>query len=554
MSIITTTVTATGVTPLGTPTGAGITTGNVPTGSGVTEAGTPTARLDPTDYNVVIILIDDAGPDQFEWYGRGADYAYTPTLSGMVDTGVTFTRAYANPICGPTRLGVQTGYYAKTNGLAANLVDPDDNNFRANDDLTYLPEMFDDGRPTSRYATGAFGKWHMSGPAQQSHPFTNGWNRYFGHTPNAAWTGYSLGHFRWKKVTATTGYTAVPATWTPTDVYSYPDGLVYDSTCYDACVNARDALQWMNSRTKPFVCYLAMNPPHSPYERPPNTMPDDIGVGATMGTIQLVPTSRQTELDGLGVTGVGQKGISTAQARSVFRAATECVDTLIGWVRSRMDPEVLAKTVFIIWSDNGTVANIIDSPYEGGHAKRTLYEQGIWAAAVVHGPPTIVAQPGREITALTHVVDITRTVCDICNVDLSLSPGAAGDSISFLPLLKDPDATPPRDYIYSELFTPLGGPPRKSTWSRALTRDYDGVPYKLIRDQNGTEQMFRVDDAAGWNTGSTCWLEKESGGTGNIGDNYIPVITTTAPDAVKAIYADLSARLTGLENTVTWTP
>jgi arylsulfatase A-like enzyme len=517
--------------------------------SGVTLSSPVEVGRDPTPYNVVVILMDDTGRDQFDWHGLQSDYAATPRMNELRALGVTFMDAHAAPICGPTRAGIQTGVYAKTHGQGANILDGD-TTFRLNDDLTFIPEAFKAGRPHSVYALGAFGKWHMCGYGQNDHPFTNGYNRYFGCLLNITANPLSsVSHYRWRKTTGTSTFTLVPSGWAPGGSYTYPDGLVYDSTTYDMCHNFRDAVQWINSRTQPFWCYIAPNPPHAPWERPPNTMPDDVGYSPPGGTIQLVPTTRQTELDGLGVAVGAVFNEDVAKRKSIWRAGIECLDTMIGWFWDRMDPAIRANTVFIVWGDNGTVAQLIESPWDSGHGKRSVYEQGVWVPGFVWGPPAIVGSPGRECNAMVSSTDIPRTIADICNIDMALvDPSFAADSISFLPLLRDADAVGERDEIYSELFDPIGGPPNVATWARALKRRYDGVLWKLIRNGTAGVKFFCVDPAVtGWQSSLPAVMEINDPDHPELSDDYYPTITTTAPAAAKAAYADLSVRLSAKE-------
>lgn len=523
-------------------------TASVSTGLQKLSNAANTLRKDAEDYNVVLILIDDAGREKFSWSGLGSNYAALPRLNGFRSLGVTFQNAYATPICGPTRATIQTGKYAKSNGLGGNIEDTD-TGYRLSDTNALLPEILNLGRPTFTYARATFGKWHMCGyQGQDSHPFDNGYARYFGLIPNAGASptlNYfnGTGHFRWRKVTGPTQFNYVPNTWAPPIAPAapipYPDGLgAYDSTTYDACVNVRDALAWINSRTTPFFCYLPINPPHDPFERAPDTMPDNTGFGATGGTLQLVPSTRQTELAGLGMS-VGQPGANGAQNLSAFKAAMECVDTLIGWLYDRMDPAKRAKTLFVVWNDNGTVAQVIEAPYDGTHAKRTTFEQGIWGTGIIWGPPALITNPGRDHTGLAHSVDLCRTIGDVCKVRWDLVGGdAASDSRSLLPILLNPNAPPVRNRIYSELFLPLGGPPAPNQWQRALS---DGT-WKLIRANavpGSLTRFFRIGTTPGYVSGQPGYLELAA-------DDYWPTIATTAPADAKAAYASLTAELLAL--------
>jgi arylsulfatase A-like enzyme len=486
--------------------------------------------------NVVVILLDDVGREEIGWYGLGADVAPTPRLDGFRAKGVTFTNAYAYPICGPTRAAVHTGVYGKGTGLAAN-IEADDTWYRLADSNVLLPEILSIGCGVGLYARGTFGKWHMCGyQGQDSHPFDNGYARFFGCIPNAGSDeslGYynGHGHFRWRKVTGPTASAYVPAGYDPATYPGYPDAFAYDYTTWDASTNVRDALAWINTRTTPFICYLPLNPPHSPFERPPNTILDNVGVGATGTNIDLVSSTTKTALDGAGL-GVGEVA-AVGQERLVFKANLEAVDTLIGLLYDRMDPTKRASTVFVVWGDNGTPATVIQSPYDPLHAKRTLYEQGLWVPALIFSDSPVITAPNRNSSALVHAVDLCRTIGDLCLVDWSLlDETVARDSISLVPILRNPSASSPRTRIYAELFSPLGGPPDSDAWYTVLS---DGT-YKVFFSPGGTIRFFRIGTTPGFSTGLPGYREMDA-------DDYMTVSQSTWPAAVQSAYATLSSEI-----------
>src|SRR5262249_2235431 len=165
----------------------------------VARAGTPPPLLSGKNY--LVIIGDDIGDDKVSAYA--ADYPgynttsapylpYTPTIDGLAAAGLRFTRAWASPLCSPTRASFMTGLqpYHHDIGTALGANAPG------------LVDTIDSLADTSvgyNYATGSFGKWHMGSknaagvpgmpplPATQNTPFTDaphpalfGWQRFFG--------------------------------------------------------------------------------------------------------------------------------------------------------------------------------------------------------------------------------------------------------------------------------------------------------------------------------------------------------------------------------------
>ncbi len=116
--------------------------------------------------NVLLVIVDDMGAHHLGCYG--STYFETPCIDGFARTGVRFGTAYsASPVCSPSRAALYTGQHPArlhltnfipgTEPANARLVTPP---WRA-----HLPvETFTigDAFKARGYATGHFGKWHLS--------------------------------------------------------------------------------------------------------------------------------------------------------------------------------------------------------------------------------------------------------------------------------------------------------------------------------------------------------------------------------------------------------
>ena len=121
-------------------------------------------RLPAGAPNIVIILIDDAGPALPSTYGGDIN---TPTLSRIANSGVSFNRFHTTAMCSPTRASLLTGqnHHRVGAGQIASL---------ANDWDGYSGMWPATGASIAKvlgyygYATSAFGKWHNTPHADTS--------------------------------------------------------------------------------------------------------------------------------------------------------------------------------------------------------------------------------------------------------------------------------------------------------------------------------------------------------------------------------------------------
>lgn len=115
-------------------------------------AETPSAGTPPSSApNVVLIMTDDQGWGQTGYYNHPV--LKTPNLDAMAANGLRFDRFYANsPVCSPTRAGVLTGRSNDRTGVP-----------RVGRTLRLQEKTLPQALNRRGYATGHFGKWHLSG-------------------------------------------------------------------------------------------------------------------------------------------------------------------------------------------------------------------------------------------------------------------------------------------------------------------------------------------------------------------------------------------------------
>ena len=120
--------------------------------------------------NVLLILTDDMG--WMDLACQGNDKLHTPNIDALAAQGVRFTDAYAaSPVCSPTRASLMTGLAPARLNITQHGADnkafwPKDRKVTPPEiehilplEQTTLPEHLKE----KGYATGFFGKWHLSG-------------------------------------------------------------------------------------------------------------------------------------------------------------------------------------------------------------------------------------------------------------------------------------------------------------------------------------------------------------------------------------------------------
>lgn len=487
--------------------------------------------------NIFVFLLDDGGAEMVPWSGLAAPtqgYPLLPRLQGFRALGITFLNAYATAICGPTRARLESGSYGLDLGLAGNLDGPNSigfqfafsdtgpyatllaNAIRLGKDGTADPTL-----PTTAFTYAIFwgGKCHLCADAgEESYPKAVGYGRYVGCQPNAAALAYwpfgqhdpnvppqspiveddGSGHFHFRETSEALGTGPITSRIFG-DAGSYVVGganakfVAWDPSqtppaAWDAYKVYRDVVSWANSRTQPFVAKVCFNPPHAPFEVPPYTAPDTVGFdpsGLTFDVISPATQAAMTALDG-GGKGPGYRAADgSASEKAVYNANMEAFDTLVGKIYDQLDPAIRANSIFIVMGDNGTVSNIVQAPYDPGHAKRSLYEMGRRVPMVVWGPSPWIQSPGRDSTHLLHITDVFATVLDLIGANETLwnPEGRIIRGRSFAPLLASAGAPPHRGEIYDELFLPFNGtktgfpaPITRSQWHRVYS---DGT-YSII--------------------------------------------------------------------------
>lgn len=409
---------------------AGISGNSWSSGISPLDTGAADAPVEPG--NILIVLVDDLGVDKLGLYQVHPEVASTPVIDALAAHGVTFTHAYANPLCSPSRAVLQTGRRAWRTGVGSAL--HVHGNSLDESEIT-LAEMVREGSQGA-YSTSFVGKWHLGSHRQDyvNNPNNQGWQHYSG-TLSGIGNGVTLDH--------------QPQTYT--DWEKTVNGVVARRNVYMTTDNADDAIARIEAMPEPWLMVVSFFAPHAPYHLPPRSL------------------LTSSEWSG-----------STPEAWT-FNRMIEAVDTELGRVIRALGGASMGTTV-VLAGDNGTPMDRLEPELPWG--KGSPYEGGVRIPLIVAGPEVRV--PGSVSPALVELSDLFATVAELAGVELD--EGLQLDAISFLEQLRDPGAPSARAYAYSERFS---GDDEVGYSEVALTvRD---ERYRLVR-MEGEDALYDLGD------------------------------------------------------------
>ena len=199
--------------------------------------------------NIIVILSDDAGYDDFEIYG--GEEIPTPHINSLTQEGVRFTNAYVTAsVCAPSRAGLLTGRYQQKFGFEHNMSgDPAKGFTKAAMGLDKNQKTIADYLKMCGYRSIAIGKWHQ-GNASDFFPLNRGFDEFY---------GFKEGHRSFFKYPKERGdeYALYDNNWVvPEEEITYTTDMFTDK-----------ALSFIEkNKNRPFFIYLSYNAVHTPLQ------------------------------------------------------------------------------------------------------------------------------------------------------------------------------------------------------------------------------------------------------------------------------------------------
>jgi arylsulfatase A-like enzyme len=307
--------------------------------------------------NVVVILSDDQGWGDLSFNGN--TNISTPNIDGLARAGVSFDRFFVCAVCAPTRAEFLTGRYHSRSGVRGVSTGQE----RMNTDEKTLADTF----KAAGYATGAFGKWH-NGSQWPYHPNARGFDEYY---------GFTSGHW---------GEYFDP----PLDHNGQPvrgKGFIADDL-------TDHALQFIEkNKDRPFLCYLPLNTPHSPFAVPAKDW-------QRFKDKPLALRAREGAAENL------------QQTRCVL-AMCENIDQNVGRVLQRLESLGLKDdTIVLYFCDNGPNTARWNGGMKG--RKGSVDEGGLRSPLFVRWPLKLPA--GRVVKEIAGAIDLLPTLASLAAI------------------------------------------------------------------------------------------------------------------------------------------
>ncbi|MFC4992124.1 arylsulfatase [Rubritalea tangerina] len=339
--------------------------------------------------NVVFVITDDQGYGDIACHGH--PYVKTPHLDKLVSESVNLDDYHVFPTCSPSRASILTGHWANRTGVWHTI---NGRSLLREGEVT-VAEMFKE----AGYATGIFGKWHL-GDAYPFRPQDRGFSEVYvhgaggvGQTPDVWDNAYFGGGYyhNGKKVRAE-GFC--------TDVF-FAEGRRFIRECV--------------KEERPFFAYISTNAPHGPLHCPEKYL--DLYQGKP---------ARQ----------------------AAFYGMISNIDENVGSLRAELKSLAVERdTIFIFTTDNGTATG--ESVFNAGMRgkKNSEYDGGHRVPFIIHWPGGEM-QSRRHVRTLTHAVDVTPTLLDLCGV--RGSEGVKFDGVSVKDLMLGKDEGWPERYLITD--------------------------------------------------------------------------------------------------------
>ena len=369
--------------------------------------------------NIILILADDLGWADTTLYGKTSLYE-TPNIERLAARGMTFSSAYASPICSPTRASIMTGQNPARHGMTAPAAHLEVERFEAvvsengpphqkctnvrsstrlDPELPMLGQVLQD----AGYSTAHFGKWHLG--REPHSPLERGFDvdlpHWWGPGPKSSYLapwGYANPNFK----------------------EGQPGEHIEDRM-------AREAVTWLENRdrSKPFFMNYWQFSVHAPF-------------GAKPELIDRYRKKLGDSVAGLSKPDVRNRLLAAhkpdtglPQQSPTYAAMVHSLDDAVGSLLDALDEEGIAgETVIVFYSDNGgnihcgleeTAASgekyitpiTSNHPLRGG--KGGIHEGGVRVPAVVVWPG--VSKPGSRSDVRIQATDLYPTILRMLNVE-----------------------------------------------------------------------------------------------------------------------------------------
>ena len=460
--------------------------------------------------NILFIVIDDLGIDQWKVFGYGGNNPPpTPNIDTLANAGVKFHNMWSMPACSNSRAAIFTGRYPFRTHVYTAIGSNDLANYMVNHNEMTIPKLL----KQKGYKSAMFGKFHMG--TQGNNPYglsmvtALGWDYYDGWLDE---TGDP------SSIDSTAGGVSPTGTWTCGFVRDAANGGADTGACYAAdgtcqiitktgaeapgricrdgggifdpnqtCVSPVPGYINFETLSGHFVSPLVIDNGTTPPDAVPptdirartyrsieqvdaaiswiNQQPKnqpwmasvDFAIAHTplmQPPVQLLPANAP-DTSNLDCSNLLDQNLMNAQMTQALD--TEVANLLVGvGLATRGSNGQLIytpgnNTYIVFVDDNGSTGTVVKSPFDTSRAKSTAYQTGVWVPAFVTGPE--VKRPGRQVKAMVNIADLFELFGELAGIDVHASVPAIVDAESMLPYLTKPGHAPIRKTNYTELGT-----------------------------------------------------------------------------------------------------
>jgi len=347
--------------------------------------------------NIIFILVDDMGQTDLSSYG--STYYETPNIDRLAAQGLKFTNAYsACTVCSPTRAAVLTGKYparlritdwiAGHQRPAAPLLPPDWVKQLPLEEYSLAKAL-----KAAGYATAHIGKWHLGDP--DFFPEKHGFDVNIG--------GYNRGQ--------------PPSYFSPYKIPTLEDGpageFLTDREAAEACKFIEA------NKGRPFFINLWHYAVHTPLQ----------------AKKEAIEKYRN------------KPNASEQKGKPAYAGLIESVDEALGTMMAKLKELGLEEnTIIVFTSDNGGLISATGKNLGMRAGKGSAYEGGVRIPLIIKAPG--FTKPGSTCAEPVISPDVYPTLLDLARTKDDATHAASVDGLSWLPLLKDPQARLGREAIY----------------------------------------------------------------------------------------------------------
>jgi arylsulfatase A-like enzyme len=365
--------------------------------------------------NIFVIFCDQLRRHALSCYGD--PNIQTTHIDALAKHGVKFNAACSTyPICVPFRFSLMTGEYGHSHNVPGIGYRLDPARFRM------LADPFNE----NGYHTAYFGKWHLAdtGPSRsrpQVPPELQGrWQK---------WKGFEVrnSHFD---------------TWYTEDDNPEPKKIEGYQT--DGIFNlAMDHIRAGRPKDKPFFAICSIEPPHFPYEAPPELEAEwaqrDLKLPSTFMKIPDYPVHRG---DGWDAPEQSQREIRLKNIKTYY-AMVANLDENVGRLQQFLQSENLASnTIIVFMSDHGEMGGMHNI---NTAAKYFPFEESIGIPFII-SDPTRPGSHGKSVDSPTCTEDFFPTFCGLADID----PGKELPGLDLSSVLGDTDTQVEREGVLLE--------------------------------------------------------------------------------------------------------